>query len=56
MDLLRVTSDEKIQIMKLYNITEDRVKKDIELIKIWKSKQPHLQGNLSGLYKTRYFF
>ncbi|XP_015839737.1 retinol-binding protein pinta isoform X2 [Tribolium castaneum] len=47
MDLLRVTSDERTQILKLYNVDNTRLKQDIEMITTWKSKQPHLQVDVS---------
>ncbi|XP_044262712.1 retinol-binding protein pinta-like isoform X4 [Tribolium madens] len=47
MDLLPVTVDERAQILKLYDVNDVRLKEDIEIIKTWKSKQPHLQGDLS---------
>ncbi|XP_044262715.1 alpha-tocopherol transfer protein-like isoform X2 [Tribolium madens] len=47
MDLLRVTADERAQILKLYDVNDAQLKEDIEIIKTWKSKQPHLQGDLS---------
>ncbi|XP_044262689.1 alpha-tocopherol transfer protein-like [Tribolium madens] len=47
MDLLRVTSNERAQILKLYNISEAQIKQQVEIVKTWKSKQPHLEADLS---------
>ncbi|XP_068915296.1 retinol-binding protein pinta-like [Tenebrio molitor] len=42
MDLLMVTPDEKKRIREYYNLSEDQIKEDVERIKSWKEKQPHL--------------
>jgi hypothetical protein len=46
--LLVVTEEEKEQMRKLYNVNEIRIKQDIEIIKTWIIKQPHLPQNLTG--------
>ncbi|XP_068915812.1 alpha-tocopherol transfer protein-like isoform X2 [Tenebrio molitor] len=45
--LLITTAEEKNQILKLYNIGEAEIKEDVNLIKAWIVKQPHLPQNLS---------
>jgi hypothetical protein len=50
--LLITTAEEKNQILKLYNIGEAEIKEDVNLIKAWIVKQPHLPQNLSGLYQN----
>ncbi|EEZ97415.1 alpha-tocopherol transfer protein-like [Tribolium castaneum] len=47
MDLLRVTPDERAQILDVYKIGESQIKQDIEIIQTWKSKRPHLVAPLS---------
>jgi hypothetical protein len=46
--LLVVTEEEKEQVRKLYNVTETQIKEDVEIIKTWIVKQPHLPQNLTG--------
>nr|XP_015839738.1 PREDICTED: clavesin-2-like [Tribolium castaneum] len=50
MNLLRVTPEERTQILKGYNVDNAQLENNIEIIKIWKSKQPHLQGDLGDDY------
>jgi hypothetical protein len=45
--LLVVTEEEKEQVRKLYNVTETQIKEDVEIIKTWIVKQPHLPQNLT---------
>jgi hypothetical protein len=46
--LLVVTEEEKEQVRKLYNVTETQIKEDVEIIKTWIVKQPHLPQHLTG--------
>jgi hypothetical protein len=50
MDLLMVTPDEKKRIREYYNLSEDQIKEDVERIKSWKEKQPHLPYDVTGLH------
>ncbi|KAJ3646638.1 hypothetical protein Zmor_024216 [Zophobas morio] len=45
--LLVVTSEDKKQILKYYNVTENNIKEDVAIIQTWKEKQPHLPPTLS---------
>ncbi|KAJ3643781.1 hypothetical protein Zmor_026469 [Zophobas morio] len=47
MDLLSISSNEKAEILEHYNVSEAQIKADVELIKSWKQKQPHLPENIS---------
>ena len=55
MDLLSISSNERAEILKHYDISEAQVKEDVELIKSWKQKQPHLPENISGVPKKHDF-
>ncbi|RZC38350.1 CRAL TRIO domain containing protein [Asbolus verrucosus] len=47
MDLISVSQDEKDQVRKYYNINETQIKEDIDLIREWLKKQPHLPQNIT---------
>ena len=55
MDLLSISSNERAEILKHYDVSEAQVKEDVELIKSWKQKQPHLPENISGVPIKHYF-
>ena len=49
MNLFPVTEEEKKEILKQYNITETQIKENVEIIKEWKEKVPHLPATITGL-------
>ncbi|KAJ3643788.1 hypothetical protein Zmor_026476 [Zophobas morio] len=55
MDLLAISSNERAEILKHYDVSEAQVKEDVELIKSWKQKQPHLPENISDDFIARIF-
>ncbi|KAJ3643782.1 hypothetical protein Zmor_026470 [Zophobas morio] len=53
MDLLSISCNERAEILKHYGVSEEQVKEDVELIKSWKQKQPHLPENTSDDFIAR---
>ncbi|XP_063903674.1 clavesin-1-like isoform X2 [Zophobas morio] len=49
MNLLPLTSEERKEILKQYNITETQIKVNVEIIKEWKEKLPYLPTTITGL-------
>ena len=49
MELLSISSNERAEILKHYDVSEAQVTEDVEIIKSWKQKQPHLPENISGM-------
>ncbi|RZC37481.1 CRAL TRIO domain containing protein [Asbolus verrucosus] len=47
MDVFSVSQDEKDQIRELYNINEEQINENIELIRNWLKKQPHLPQSIT---------
>lgn len=47
-DLLQVTDDQKKQIRQIYEKDDAKIHEDIELIRNWLTKQPHLPQDISG--------
>lgn len=41
-NLLRVTPEEKYAVVKTYGRTEEEIKEDIQVLREWIKKQPHL--------------
>lgn len=48
MELLQVSENEKDKVREHYNMTEPKIKVDLQLIKEWLSKEPHLPQDISG--------
>ncbi|RZC38351.1 alpha-tocopherol transfer protein-like [Asbolus verrucosus] len=47
MDLISISQDEKDQVRKHYNINVTQIKEDIDLIREWLKKEPHLPQNIT---------
>ncbi|KAJ3643791.1 hypothetical protein Zmor_026479 [Zophobas morio] len=53
MNLFPVTEEEKKEILKQYNITEPQIKENVEIIKEWKEKVPHLPATITDDFITK---
>lgn len=48
MELLKVSEDEKQKVREFYETDEARIKQDLEIIKEWYKKRPHLPQGLNS--------
>ncbi|KAJ3643790.1 hypothetical protein Zmor_026478 [Zophobas morio] len=53
MNLLPLTSEERKEILKQYNITETQIKVNVEIIKEWKEKLPYLPTTITDDFIAR---
>lgn len=54
MDVIQVSERDKEKVREYFNKTQSEIQVDLQILKEWLAKEPHLPQDISGKLKHRY--